>query len=198
MRVLRLVHRAVVLLAAALLVGGFRPQAQPVRPALDVIQRAVRELYRAVIERVPAMPAQVYTTNHPDQLWLSQELYATYQEVGRTAMTSTDTLTLVFSNVSMRYENVDAADSVRRIITVDVGARIVRNGSNEVLPMTPIVDTVVCSRAEARAAESLQHSCTSSQMPEPPTSFWDTVMEPMIFVAAAVATVVLLFTVRSQ
>ncbi len=198
MRVLRLVHRAAVLLAAALLVGGFRPQAQPVRPALDVIQRAVRELYRAVIERVPAMPAQVYTTNHPDQLWLSQELYATYQEVGRTAMTSADTLTLVFSNVSMRYENVDAADSVRRIITVDVGARIVRNGSNEVLPMTPIVDTVVCSRSEARAAESLQHSCTSAQMPEPPTSFWDTVMEPMIFVAAAVATVVLLFTVRSQ
>jgi len=35
-------------------------------------------------------------------------------------------------------------------------------------------------------------------MPARPTSLWSDIVEPVVFVAAAVVTVVLLFTVRSQ
>lgn len=198
MNLVRIAHRCVMLLSAALLVGGFRPQVAGVRPTTEVVQHALRGIYRTVLEHVPTLPSHVSTTNHPDRLWLSQELYEVYPQSTTDDRGRTDTLLLIFGDVSLRYENTESVDSVRRIIVVDVGARYVADGKTAVLSLAPAIDTVVCSRMDARAAESSQHSCTSAPMPEPPSSFWDTVLEPMIFVAAAVATVVLLFTVRSQ
>lgn len=193
-----LAKRIVAVVSALVLVGGFRPQGAVVPTTVVVYQQLLRSVYSTIVDRFPAIPAHVQATSHPDQLWLIQELYATYRDHQRTATSSTDSLTLVFSNVSMRYENVESADSIRRIITVEIGARMVRGGRSEVLSLQPVADTLVCSRSAAKAAESAQHRCTAVQMPEPPTSFWENVLEPMVFVAAAVATVLLLFTVRSQ
>jgi hypothetical protein len=57
-------------------------------------------------------------------------------------------------------------------------------------------DTV--ARRTVPALESRQYEFANGSVPEPQKTFWKTVVEPAIVVAAIVITVVLLFTVRTQ
>ena len=105
---------------------------------------------------------------------------------------------VVPSDVSTRYEAIEDSDSIRRIITVDVRANLIGERTMAPAAPGPYTDTVMCTREEAESAQSPQHFATRGEIPPAESSFWDDVLEPVVFVAAAVATVVLLFTVRSQ
>ena len=54
------------------------------------------------------------------------------------------------------------------------------------------------TRSEALSADSRQHSGSHGQIPPVPTSFWEDIAQPVVFIADAATTILLLFTVRSQ
>lgn len=139
---------------------------------------------------------------HPDQYFIrSIALDRAGQRnvvVAESADTSGNRLVIVPHDVSTIYRATDERDTVERIITVDVGGMMVVDGIERTLPQRTFRDITRMSREEASRTESTQHRSTHGTMPARPTSLWSDIVEPVVFVAAAVVTVVLLFTVRSQ
>lgn len=174
--------------------------AQPVTSTTVVVQQGLAQQYGQIIERIPPGSVEVQVSAHPDAAWLEQEFLQQVVRNDRSIVTSggRSVVRLVFADVSTRYESIEQTDSVRRVVTVDVGATIQQEGSTIVVPSRPLADTVVMLRQDASAAQSTQHTSTHAELPLPERTVWDDVLEPAIFVVAAVATVVLLFTVRSQ
>jgi hypothetical protein len=66
------------------------------------------------------------------------------------------------------------------------------------LPSVSCVYRDTLSRAAVVRVESKQYEFANGIVPEPPTTFWKSVMEPLVVIGAAVITLVLLFTVRTQ
>ncbi|NQW31048.1 MAG: hypothetical protein HQ472_11120 [Ignavibacteria bacterium] len=138
---------------------------------------------------------------HPDARWIealainvANEKNIEVVERGNVA----PTLSVVAGNVSTMYEALLAADSVNRVITVQLEAMLTDAEGRHVIELRKRIDSVRCRRDVALATQSFQHNSTHAEFPPAPTSFWDDAVQPLIFVAAAVTTVVLLFTVRSK
>ena len=189
-----------VLASVLLLAGGSPLSAAEVASTQRVITDMLRWAHGVVIERIDDRPFQLERIEHPDGRWLESQFLTQATRAGKQAVTSDAevVVTLVYNDVSTRYELVEQADSIRRVITVDLSAQVQHDGRIKMTTIEPMQDTVVCSRQDALAAESQQHRATHGEMPDPDRTVWDDVLEPAIFVVAAVATVVLLFTVRSQ
>lgn len=101
-------------------------------------------------------------------------------------------------DVSTRYEETSAADSVDRVISMTLKAVLTENGNAKVLRTEDIVERERLHRKDAIRLQSEQRASTHGPIPPMTTTIWDDILQPAIFVVAAVTTVVLLFTVRSQ
>ena len=189
-----------VLASVLLLAGGSPLSAAEVASSQRVITDLLKKAHASVIDEMDDRPFQLGRIEHPDGRWLESQFLTQATRAGKQAVTSDAevVVTLVYNDVSTRYELVEQADSIRRVITVDVDARIELDGQLSVISIEPTQVVDVCLRQDALAAESQQHQATHGEMPDPDRTVWDDVLEPAIFVVAAVATVVLLFTVRSQ
>jgi hypothetical protein len=66
------------------------------------------------------------------------------------------------------------------------------------LPSVSCVYRDTLARAALGRVESRQYEFANGIVPEPPATFWKSVMEPLVVIGAAVVTLVLLFTVRTQ
>jgi len=193
--------RALVVLVVVLCwVGGVPLVAADVTPTQRVISTMLERAHAVVIDGIGDQPYRLEHVDHPDGPWLESLFLTQASRAGKQAVTSDAdvVVSVVYNDVSTRYELVDQADSIRRVVTVDLSATIKRGERLEVYTIDPLTDTVVCIRQDAVAAESTQHAATHGEMPVAERTVWDDVLEPAIFVVAAVATVVLLFTVRSQ
>ena len=182
-----------------LLSGGLHAQ---IAPTTDVIQRTMSERLALVFEAAGKTQSTISLTvsDHPDAPWV--ESIALEQAIGSGLEVSTTTaptdVQVVVKDLSTRYEAMGESDSVRRIITVDLEAIVSAASKKTVVGKGAVSDTLICTRRDAIAAESRQHRATYGEMPESASSVWDDILEPVIFIAAAAATVVLLFTVRSS
>ena len=143
-------------------------------------------------------------TPHPDRIWFETMITA-YAQHDRAVVVRRDTGArhrIVIDDASTRYETAEHPDSVVRFVTL--GIREEHIGANGAVRAVGIGEPVqlvrrdVIARTHAAMLESAQHACTHGTIPERSTTFWDDVVQPVIFVGAAVVTVVLLFTVRSQ
>lgn len=143
---------------------------------------------------------QITVEEHPDARWIESVILREAQGKGLDVRnTDADaSLIVVPTNVSTIYELVPESDFVLRIVTVELSAIVSRGNTKHNIVSTPIRDSTTCFRQDAIAAESHQHRSTHGELPLPESSLWDDALEPVIFIGAAVATVVLLFTVRSQ
>jgi hypothetical protein len=61
-----------------------------------------------------------------------------------------------------------------------------------------LLDTAMVAREDVVLLDSPQHNASHGVVPPRPTTMWEDVAQPVVFIAAAVVTIVLLFTVRSQ
>ncbi len=195
-----MIRCSLVVSVLVLVVGGFRTAAAEVPSTQRVITSMLQHAHGMVIDQMDDRPFRLERVDHPDGPWLESQFLTLATRAGKEAVTSDASvvLTLVYNDVSTRYELVEHTDSIRRVITVDVTAQVARDGRVSTISTDPMQDTIVCLRQDALAAESRQHHATHGEMPDPDRTVWDDVLEPAIFVVAAVATVVLLFTVRSQ
>jgi hypothetical protein len=169
--------------------------------ALDVVSRMTETSVRAIVASVPAKSTiTLAVADHPDAQWVESTVLREFTNAGHTIVTTSAPIDvrIVIKDLSTQYHLAASSDSVERKITVALEA-IVTSGTERRLVAPDVQrDSVQCTRADAKEAESMQHTATHAELPVAPTSMWDDIVEPVIFVTAAVATVVLLFTVRSK
>ena len=195
-----MIRSCVAVIIMILAAGGLRYASAEVPSAQRVITTMLQQAHGSVVEQLDDRPLRLERVDHPDGPWLESQFLTQATRAGKSVVTSEApvVLTLVYNDVSTRYESVEHTDSIRRVITVDLSAEVERDGQRTLITASPTQDTLVCLRQDALAAESRQHRSTHGEMPVPDRTVWDDVLEPAIFVVAAAATVVLLFTVRSQ
>ncbi|MCX6140981.1 MAG: hypothetical protein NTX15_09165 [Candidatus Kapabacteria bacterium] len=176
---------------------------QPVANTVDAVDGMIRSLTDSLLARHEGPSFSFSVQPHPDAEWIGGIIGRRCQERGRvTRQLGVDSIADVIisiSDVSTRYQLLESSDSVRRVIVVNLNAR---NGSSEsaglVLALPSMKQEDMMLREVAISSESMQHRGTHGDIPPMPSSFWDDVAQPAIFIAAAATTVILLFTVRSQ
>lgn len=146
------------------------------------------------------LPLRLDVVGHADAAWIAAVIAPSLGDVATLGSSATTrALRITPIDVSTRYEAHEHADSVHRIITVNMAAAVLdADGTQRTIPTTEQRRSSVLSRTQALALQSKQYSCSWAELPPPATSFWQDVLEPAVFVGAAIVTTVLLFTVRSQ
>ena len=202
--------RVLIVLFTFVLPLSVTAQARLVEEGRSTIERMNTMLQKSiteVIRQVPADSISVRVAPHPDADFI--RVMAIDALGARTVITGTSTTVLVGTStdadlfitpvdVSTRYEATDAADSLDRVLSVTLKAVLTENGNTKALHTESLTERERMHRTDALRLQSMQRSSTYAQIPPMTTTFWDDVLQPAIFVAAAVTTVLLLFTVRSQ
>lgn len=187
------------LLVAITVLGTCTLQAQDVPSSLDVMQGFVRNVADTL--RVIAGPdtdtVRMRVHDHPDALWFESIIMQRCDEQRvpmRIATANDQAVTLVISDASTSYQPHTHPDSLVREVVLDASMR--RN--NNVYKLQKQTRQDVVAHEQAAAKQSDQHASTNAVVPEKQPSLWDDVLQPIVFIGAAVVTLVLLFTVRSQ
>jgi hypothetical protein len=187
------------LLLAITVLGTCTLQAQDVPSSLDVMQGFVRNVADTlrVIAGPDADTVRMRVHDHPDALWFESIIMQRCDEQRvpmRIATANDQAVTLVISDASTSYQPHTHPDSLVREVVLDALMR--RN--NNVYKLQKQTRQDVVAHEQAAAKQSDQHASTKAVVPEKQPSLWDDVLQPIVFIGAAVVTLVLLFTVRSQ
>jgi hypothetical protein len=187
------------LLLAITVLGTCTLQAQDVPSSLDVMQGFVRNVADTlrVIAGPDADTVRMRVHDHPDALWFESIIMQRCDEQRvpmRIATANDQAVTLVISDASTSYQPHTHPDSLVREVVLDASMR--RN--NNVYKLQKQTRQDVVAHEQAAAKQSDQHASTKAVVPEKQPSLWDDVLQPIVFIGAAVVTLVLLFTVRSQ
>lgn len=187
------------LLVAITVLWTYSLKAQDVPSSLDVMQGFVRNVADTL--RVIAGPdtdtVRMRVHDHPDALWFESIIMQRCDEQRvpmRIATANEQAVTLVISDASTSYQPHTHPDSLVREVVLDASMR--RN--NNVYKLQKQTRQDVVAHEQAAAKQSDQHASTKAVIPERQPSLWDDVLQPIVFIGAAVVTLVLLFTVRSQ
>lgn len=170
------------------------------RHTVDVVESVVRELVDTMIFQsgVTAGSAmEMYVHDHPDAQWIRSIVARRMEERGvPVALGSADRtgLDVVIMDVSTRYHLTPNPDSVEREVIVKLETMYRQRR----LSLAPKSVRTTLGRPEALATQSAQHTGTHAALPEAPSSLWNDVLEPLIYVGAAVVTLLLFYTVRTQ
>ena len=187
------------LLVAITVLGTFSLQAQDAPSSLDVMQVFVRNVADTlrVITGPDTDTVRMRVHDHPDALWFESIIMQRCDEQRvpmRIATANEQAVTLVISDASTSYQPHTHPDSLVREVVLDASMR--RN--NNIYKLQKQTRQDVVAHEQAAAKQSDQHASTKAVVPEKQPSLWDDVLQPIVFIGAAVVTLVLLFTVRSQ
>ncbi len=108
------------------------------------------------------------------------------------------TVNILRCGVQLRLDSTDS-DILHRYIDVHINASLT-TASGRIINLCDFRDNYTDSfnRHQLDYAQTSSYSFAYAEPPEPERDFFDEVVEPLVAVSAAVVTVVLLFTVRSQ
>ena len=187
----------IVVLATMLAVAG---HAQDVEPTQRVVERLLVRAGEEICARAGDSNVRFTVSQHPDAPWIATMLRdpansrrCLSQIVDSAAFAH---LVIVCRDVQTTYTHAQHQDTVVRSVVVDVAAIQREDGSQ--FHAVRLVDTTHVARTEVPMLDSQQHMASHGVVPARPTTLWEDIAQPVVFIAAAVVTVVLLFTVRSQ
>lgn len=142
---------------------------------------------------------ELTVASHPDQSWF-RGLALTAAGSRRLFIVdgAPNKIEVVPRNIGTTYLATDNDDTVVREVRMILDVIITKEGKTHVETVAPAPRVTRCSRADALRAQSLQHTSTHAELPPQHRTFWDDIVEPVVFIAAAITTAALLFTVRSQ
>jgi hypothetical protein len=187
----------IVVLAAVLAVAA---HAQDVEPTQRVLERLLVRAGEEICSRAGDSNVRFTVSQHPDAPWIATMLRDPANSRGCLSQivdsTASAQLVIVCRDVQTTYANAQHQDTVVRSVVVDVAAIQRENGSQ--FHAVRLVDTTHVARTEVPMLDSQQHMATHGVVPARPTTLWEDIAQPVVFIAAAVVTVVLLFTGRSQ
>ena len=108
-------------------------------------------------------------------------------------------LEISIKDLSVKYSLNSDRDSLDRELNVNICGNMKNsNGTLEVIPDFKAVYYDKISRNDIDYVKSIQYEFSNSQVPPVERTFFEEVTEPIILVASAAVTVLLLFTVRSK
>jgi len=173
--------------------------AQEVPSALEVMQGFVRNVADtlSVVAGRDADTLRVRIHNHPDALWFESIIaqHCDEQHIPmRIVSNDEQSVTLVISDASTTYQPHSNADSVVREVVLDASLR----SSTAIYKLQKQSRRDIVAHDLAMVKQSDQHASTTAVIPVKHPSLWDDILQPIVFIGAAVVTIVLLFTVRSQ
>ena len=185
-----------------LAVAGIVLRAQAPSTA-DVFQAHIRAWAEA---RSPVLGSSVTidVAAHPDKTWFEAAMITALRDRGVDAIRGYEgpRLRIVLVDAATRYTLTDHPDSVVRIVTarlyeerIEADGRAVPLRTADTLSLRR---TDILGRDQVNALQSTQYPAMHGDVPPPPRDIWDDILEPVVYVAAAAVTVVLLFTVRSK
>lgn len=170
--------------------------------SMAVVTQEVKRQLALIATLVPQESAQtpirIHVNSHPDSAWvyaLAEDAVAQRGAV-LTSKDNAPRLDLTVLDIRTTYSPTEHADSVDRSIVVWLSGTYSATGKRE--SPEKVVITTRCSRADAMRTQSLQLQATHGTLPPEQRSILEELVEPVVFVAAAVVTVVLAFTVRSK
>lgn len=190
----------VALIIAAFVMGNICSLAQNVEPTQRVVERLLVQAGDDICVRAGA-PATTYSMSaHPDAAWIASMLRdpASQRECLSRLVDSSAIadIVVVCRDVQTTYVSAHHQDTIQRRVVVSVDA-IDRAHASRVIEVR-LVDTTLVAREDVALLDSRQHMSTHGVVPPRPTTLWEDIAQPVVFIGAAVVTVVLLFTVRSQ
>lgn len=171
----------------------------------DIVMREATRQLREIADSVPVpqtppLNLNLVVAGHPDRAWLEvQAVRAIEQRTDIRIVDSTadNSLEIVAVDLSTRYNKTENADTVERIVTVALEGLYKGQEQKWLSPKKTVVRER-CLRTDALREQSTQLTSSYASLPEAERSFFEEIIEPVIFVAAAVITVVLAFTIRSK
>ena len=169
----------------------------------DVFQAHIRAWAEA---RSPVLGSSVTidVAAHPDKTWFEAAMITALRDRGVDAIRGYEgpRLRIVLVDAATRYTPTDHPDSVVRTVTarlyeerIEADGRAVPLRTADTLSLQR---TDILGRDQVNALQSTQYPAMHGDVPPPPRDIWDDILEPVVYVAAAAVTVVLLFTVRSK
>lgn len=172
---------------------------------MTVVTREVRSQLDSIVAGLTDGTDTAFTLGyalapHPDRAWIETLLLqAIEQQKGVTVVPDGGSVSLEIIPIDIRtaYTVTANPDSVNREIVVSVSGIYRGDVNSHIMPPASITKNRLL-RSDAIRLQSNQLSSTHAELPTPESSFFDDILEPAIFVAAAVVTVVLAFTVRSK
>ena len=184
-------------LVAMLAVAGY---AQDVEPTQRVVERLLVQAGDSICARAGDSNVRFFVSQHPDAPWIAT-LLRDPANSRRCLSQIVDTaafaqVTIVCRDVQTRYSNAQHQDTVVRSVVVDIAA--IQRESGSQFHAVRLVDTMHVARTDVPMLDSQQHMATHGVVPARPTTLWEDIAQPVVFIGAAVITIVLLFTVRSQ
>lgn len=174
--------------------------ARELAPADQILDSLLAEVCAEIANQIPAIDTLfIDVTIHPDAEYVESVLLETLSKRATvfSRTNSNNVLNITINDMSTRYRLMES-DSVQRVITVSLKGSLELNGVVKPLIITDLLRIDVGNRREAEQADSQQHAASHGHIPDAERTFWDDILEPAIFVAAAATTVILLFTVRSK
>lgn len=194
---------ALVLLVAFMCVEARAEADSATRGTVSIIDEHLRRCMSEITVGIrTGEHVRLVVATHPDSQWIRASAEQAVQERGGVldaeGGTTSSVLTIIPVDVSTSYANTESADTVVRTITTSIRGTLdtPQRGMSSVPCRSNIEEKL--TREQAERLQSEQHHATRAVLPPRPTTLWQDILEPAIFVGAAVITAVLLFTVRSQ
>lgn len=173
--------------------------AQSVEPTQRVVERLLMQAGDSICARAGDSSVRFAVTNHPDAAWIATSLRdptAVRQCLSQIVDSSSlAQVTVVCRDVQTSYANAHHQDTVLRSVVVDLAA--IDRASTRTYTVR-LLDSAYVARADVALLDTRQHMATHGVVPARPTTLWEDIAQPVVFIGAAVVTIVLLFTVRSQ
>ena len=173
--------------------------AQSVEPTQRVVERLLLQAGDSICAHAGDASVRFAVTNHPDAAWIATSLRdptAVRQCLSQIVDSSSlAQVTVVCRDVQTSYANAHHQDTVLRSVVVDLAA-IDRTSTRTYT--VRLLDSAYVARADVALLDTRQHMATHGVVPARPTTLWEDIAQPVVFIGAAVITIVLLFTVRSQ
>ena len=173
--------------------------AQSVEPTQRIVERLLLQAGDSICARAGDASVRFAVTNHPDAAWIATSLRdptAVRQCLSQIVDSSSlAQVTVVCRDVQTSYANAHHPDTVLRSVVVDLAA--IDRASTRTYTVR-LLDSAYVARADVALLDTRQHMATHGVVPARPTTLWEDIAQPVVFIGAAVVTIVLLFTVRSQ
>ena len=192
--------RVVSLIVVVLMMGSMCLRAQNVESTQRVVERLLVQAGDDICAQAGVSAVTYSISAHPDAAWIASMLRDPASQrtcLSRVVDSSASAdVVVVCRDIQTTYANAHHQDTVQRRVVVSVDA-IDRVHASRVVEVR-LVDTALVAREDIALLDSRQHMSTHGTVPSRPTTLWEDITQPIVFIGAAVVTIVLLFTVRSQ
>lgn len=137
-----------------------------------------------------------FTAEQHPALWLLKMHFAENFSFNNDSTFKNVRSELFLKDFAVRYfPYADETDSLIRSAQIIISGTT-NHGFN--IPEIAFKNSDVIARTDLQFIEEAQYPFAAAPIPQRETSFWEEYAEPLIFISAAVVTLALLFTVRSQ